>query len=210
MHGGWRYEPNTKGDVSQLGWVIMALRSAELAGVNVPQQTWQRIESFLGQVVRGRHAGLAAYQSRTNWSRPMTAEAMYCRQVVGKPLAGVAQLEALDALADELPGDGLTNYYYWYYATLALHHAQHDNSSAGHVWKQWNERMKQELLNAQVTEGALQGSWSPNTVWGGYGGRVYTTAMAAMCLEVYYRYASNPKDESPWVAGRPRGEASRR
>ena len=28
----------------------------------------------------------------------------------------------------------------------------------------------------------------PNTVWGGYGGRVYTTAMATLCLEVYYRY----------------------
>ena len=34
----------------------------------------------------------------------------------------------------------------------------------------------------------LAGSWDPDTVWGGYGGRVYTTAMAALCLEVYYRY----------------------
>ena len=54
----------------------------------------------------------------------MTAEAMYCRQVLGKPLTGSALGEAVGAIADELPGDGMTNYYYWYYATLALHHAQ--------------------------------------------------------------------------------------
>ena len=29
---------------------------------------------------------------------------------------------------------------------------------------------------------------TPNTVWGGCGGRIYTTAMATLCLEVYYRY----------------------
>jgi hypothetical protein len=33
-------------------------------------------------------------------------------------------------------------------------------------------------------------------MWGGYGGRVYTTSLAAMCLEVYYRYAPE-HDDSP-------------
>ena len=37
-------------------------------------------------------------------------------------------------------------------------------------------------------EGELAGSWDPDTVWGGYGGRVYTTALGALCLEVFYRY----------------------
>ena len=204
--GGWRYEPNTQGDVSQLGWIIMALRSAELAGIEIPNETWQRIEYFLSRVERGRHGGLAAYQSRTDWSRSMTAEAMYCRQILGKPLTGLAQNEALDAIAGEVPGDGLTNYYYWYYAALALHHAQHDGAAASHTWDRWNEQMKPQLLTAQVQEGYDRGSWSPNTVWGGYGGRVYTTAMAAMCLEVYYRYGSPAAGESPWIAARPRGE----
>jgi hypothetical protein len=36
--------------------------------------------------------------------------------------------------------------------------------------------------------GSLQGSWDPDPVWGGHGGRVYATAMAALTLEVYYRY----------------------
>lgn len=204
--GGWRYydDGRDQGDVSQLGWVIMALRSAELSGVAVPDETWIRIDGFLARVARGRHGGLAAYQVRTDWSRSMTAEAMYCRQVLGRPLEGAAQAEALDALMTELPGDDLTNYYYWYYAALALHHAQGDSSAARHTWNRWNERMKRELVAAQVTDGSNVGSWSPNTVWGGYGGRVYTTAMAAMCLEVYYRYAANAADNSPWMASRPR------
>lgn len=204
--GGWRYNDDGRdqGDVSQLGWVIMALRSAELSGVRVPDETWTRIDGFLARVARGRHGGLAAYQVRTDWSRSMTAEAMYCRQVLGRPLSGAAQVEALDALAGELPGDGLTNYYYWYYAALALHHAQNDGSAARHTWNRWNDRMKRELVNAQVTDGSNAGSWSPNTLWGGYGGRVYTTAMAAMCLEVYYRYGSPAAGRSPWVASQPR------
>lgn len=204
-YGGWRYNPGNEGDVSQLGWIIMALRSAELAGVNVPDNTWQRIEQFLARVARGRHGGLAAYQARANWSRPMTAEAMYCRQVLGKPLAGGAQEEALAAVGGDLPGDNAANYYYWYYAALALHHAQGDSSAAKWTWDRWNDRMKRELVAGQVTDGSNAGSWSPNTVWGGYGGRVYTTAMAAMCLEVYYRYGSATGEQSPWVASRPRG-----
>lgn len=202
--GGWRYTAGNQGDVSQLGWIIMALRSAELAGIDVPDATWNRIELFLSRVSRGRQGGLAAYQARTGVSRPMTAEALYCRQVLGKPISDSALGESFTALAAELPGDGLTNYYYWYYATLALHHAQHNSSAARYTWSQWNDKLKRSLVSSQVADGSNSGSWSPNTVWGGYGGRVYTTSMAAMCLEVYYRFGSKQGDESPWVASRPR------
>ncbi|MGI9456335.1 MAG: hypothetical protein ACR2NU_07220 [Aeoliella sp.] len=207
--GGWRYRPGNQGDVSQLGWIIMALRSSELAGVEVPDATWQRIEHFLSLVVRGERGGLAAYQPRAQVSRAMTAEALYCRQVLGKPLKGGALNEALAALEAELPGNGQANYYYWYYATLALHHSQNESSAARHTWNRWNERLKRSLVESQVTDGSNGGSWSPHTVWGGYGGRVYSTAMATMCLEVYYRFGSGQGDESPWVASRPRGKPVR-
>ncbi len=48
--------------------------------------------------------------------------------------------------------------------------------------------MQRQLLRLQRTDGHLAGSWDPDTVWGSYGGRVYSTAMATLCLEVYYRY----------------------
>ena len=37
-------------------------------------------------------------------------------------------------------------------------------------------------------DGQAAGTWDPDPQWGGYGGRVYSTATAALCLEVYYRY----------------------
>ena len=33
-----------------------------------------------------------------------------------------------------------------------------------------------------------KGSWDPIGPWGQDGGRVYSTAMMAMCLQVYFRY----------------------
>ena len=35
--GGWRYHPGEEGDTSVMGWQIMALKSARLAGLKVDQ-----------------------------------------------------------------------------------------------------------------------------------------------------------------------------
>src|SRR5690606_12848458 len=168
----------------------MALRSAELGGVEVPETTWRRIEYFLSRVVRGQRGGLACYQPPPPTTTSMTAAAVCSRPVMGRPLWGRALAEAVGAINSELPGTGQTNYYYCYYATLSLHHAQREHGMAGAAWRTWNERLKETLIAHQVSDGTNRGSWSPNSVWGGYGGRVYTTAMAAMCLEVYYRFGS--------------------
>jgi hypothetical protein len=48
--------------------------------------------------------------------------------------------------------------------------------------------MREALLSRQVKEGPSAGSWEPNDLWSGYGGRVFATSMAALMLEVYYRF----------------------
>ena len=40
----------------------------------------------------------------------------------------------------------------------------------------------------QRRAGCEDGSWDPVGEWGAAGGRVYSTAICAMTLEVYYRY----------------------
>jgi hypothetical protein len=189
--GGWRYKAGQTGDTSQLGWQLMALKSAQLAGVDVPAVTWTRVERFLRAVQRGPHHGLAAYRPEEAWpSRSMTAEALFCRQLMTRRrdggLTAAAFDEARGSLLEELPGRGRQdNFYYWYYATIALHRADGASEASADAWRRWNEALTATLVGSQAEDG----SWPPSCVWGGYGGRVYTTALGAMCLEVYYRYA---------------------
>ena len=55
-------------------------------------------------------------------------------------------------------------------------------------WQTWNAALQDALINTQQNAGAAAGSWAPDTTWGGYGGRVYSTSLATLCLEVYYRF----------------------
>jgi hypothetical protein len=180
--GGWRYNVGDEGDTSQLGWQLMALKSAELAGIPMPAHTRQGAIRYLESVSSGRFGGLAAYRPVESPSRPMTAEALACRHFLGIPPDSLMAKEAANYMLAELPGESEANFYYWYYATLALSQTQ------GDAWQRWNAALQRELLARQRSSGKLGGSWDPNTVWGGYGGRVYATALAALSLEVYYRF----------------------
>jgi len=180
--GGWRYVPGDPGDTSQLGWQLMALKSAQLSGIETPQDTRDGMIRFLRSVSGGQHGGLSRYRPGERISRPMTAEALASWQFLGMPRAHPASDEAGDYILQELPGQAEANFYYWYYATLATYQL------GGRHWEKWNEAMQRTLLKLQRTSGPEAGSWDPDTVWGGYGGRVYTTALGALCLEVYYRF----------------------
>jgi hypothetical protein len=212
--GGWRYRPGDAGDTSQLGWQMMALASAQRAGIEVPSSTWSYIDRFLRSVRRGERGGLAAYRPDGPASTSMTAEALYCRllqaETAGVIVDEAAAGEATRQLMASPPNTERINLYYWYYASLALHHRHQQNDEAAAAWRAWNEAMSNAIVSTQVTSGANAGSWDTNTVWGGYGGRVYTTAMAAMCLEVYYRYAPPPPQQRSWTATRPQTQPSAR
>lgn len=176
--GGWRYQPGDVGDMSQFGWQIMALKSAELAGVKTPEITKQRATRFLTSLSAGRYGGLATYRSKERPSRTMTAEALLCRYLLeASPMREICD-EAVGFVAQELPTSGPANVYYWYYGTLAMRY------SGGTPWQRWNESLQKELLESQQGNG----SWDPDRVWGGFGGKVYQTSLSVLCLEAYYRY----------------------
>ena len=48
--------------------------------------------------------------------------------------------------------------------------------------------MKKAVLESQRKDGDAKGSWDPVGPWGYSGGRVYSTALMTMCLEIVYRY----------------------
>lgn len=186
--GGWRYRRGDMGDTSQHGWQLMALKSAQLAGIEVPDMTWACAERFLRRVKRGNHGGLAAYRPDGPPSRTMTAEAWFCHQLLqadrGGSLNPSAIREAVESLEQELPSPSNRNLYYWYYATLALQQNKHYSPEDTSSWETWNHALTTALIGTQQSDG----SWDADTVWGGYGGKVYTTSLSTLCLEVYYRY----------------------
>jgi hypothetical protein len=180
--GGWRYRPRQPGDTSLLGWQFMALKSAQTAGIPMPETTRQGIVRYLQSVASRGTGGLASYQPLKPPSRTMTAEAMLCWQFLGIARNHPACDEAAKYLLDAPPGVGPTDFYYWYYGTLVMYQFQGDG------WQRWNTAVASQLVGLQNKEGPLAGSWNPDSVWGGYGGRIYSTALGAMCLEVYYRF----------------------
>ncbi|HEX5442226.1 MAG TPA: hypothetical protein VFW87_00295 [Pirellulales bacterium] len=180
--GGWRYQPGDPWcDTSQLGWQLMALKSAELGGLPIPEKSRQGMLRFLANVSSD---GLAKYRPlpREPYTRSMTAEALVCRQFLGLSRNHPDSNRAGDFVLGELPGTGRANFYYWYYATLGMFQLQDK------YWQRWKDALEPTLISRQRGDGELAGSWDPDDIWGSHGGRVYTTALGALCLEVYYRY----------------------
>ena len=196
--GGWRYAAGDRGDTSQLGWQVMVLASAGHAGLGGLAAGQARVLPFLQSVSSGMAGGLAAYRPGERPSLTMTAEALYCRMLLGMPADHPAAAEALDLIARTPPDRSRPNAYAWYYATLASFHA------GGPQWERWNTALQAALLPLQRRDGsAADGSWDPDPVWGGYGGRVYATALAAMTLEVYYRHLPMHRQTARMAAAAP-------
>ena len=75
-----------------------------------------------------------------------------------------------------------TDLYYDYYATQVMYHM------GGPRWDRWNKKMRDYLINTQATSGHEYGSWWYDDPYSVPGGRLYTTSLAILTLEVYYRY----------------------
>jgi hypothetical protein len=181
--GGWRYAAGDRGDTSQCGWQVMVLASARAAGLTGFDAAEERARRFLAGVSSGAAGGLASYRHGERPSVAMTAEALFCRLVLGLSPGHPAAGEALSMIAASPPTTSIYNSYTWYYATLASFHA------GGPQWERWNAALQATLPRMQRREGGpLDGSWDPDPVWGGHGGRVYATALSTMTLEVYYRH----------------------
>jgi hypothetical protein len=203
----WRYAPGAPvGDTSILGWVVMALKSARETGLSMlsPSSVQRGTLLWLDKVSTGHDKGLARYQPSEPVTATMTAEAWVCRQFMGTGGPGPASTEAAAYLLDHDSDRGDSNFYYWYYGTLALY--QH----GGQPWTQWNNRLRDRIIRLQRPTGHQAGSWDPDdSQYGAKGGRIYCTTLAALSLEVYYRYLrlydkpNLPTEPKPAVVSEP-------
>ncbi len=200
-YGGWRYKPGLETDTSVSGWPVMALKSAQMAGLDVPVDAFRKVGGWLdrasaptrrGLYVYNPYAAATAQQRRgRSPSLAMTAEAMLMRMYLGRGGSDSGLTAGADYLKANLPTPGAKDRpardcYYWYYATQAMFHMR------GEYWTARNDRLRPLAEGRQGTKGWAAGSWHPGkpTVdrWGHAGGRHYVTAMHLLVLEVYYRY----------------------
>jgi hypothetical protein len=180
--GGWRYNPgDANSDTSVVGWQVMALVSARMAGVEVPAEILDRVGGWFDRVGGGNHGGLYGYQDRSPRS-PLVAQGLFSRQLLGVGRREPRNLESVDHLRNNLPSEKQPDMYLWYYGTLAMFQHQ------GPAWEEWNDRMKAILVGSQVTSGEHQGSWINGGQHQGRMGRAVNTALATLTLEVYFRY----------------------
>jgi len=181
--GGWRYQScPQESDSSVTGWVVMALKSAKTAEIAVDAKGFQGASRWYDTVSSAD--GYIGYQRPGFGSSAMTAVGMTSRVFMGWKPTEQSMAGGANILLQNLPTWGSPDFYLWYYATLAMF------QMGGKYWDTWNAEMKDVLVKNQCKEaGDNKGSWDPIGGGGiGEGGRVMSTALGALSLEVYYRY----------------------
>jgi hypothetical protein len=201
-YGGWRYDARQAADTSVTGWFVMQLKSAKVAGLRVDGSGFQGASNFLNKVTNKQGRSWYGASGHNRPTPSMTSVALVCRQFMGTPSSNPLLKGGAAYLKENLPdwnrantasasvGTGDLGFYYWYYGTLSMF------QQGGEEWKAWNKSMKRVLLDNQCKGGPMDGSindkdgsWDPNGSYiDKYGGRVFTTALGALSLEVYYRY----------------------
>ena len=180
--GAWRYAPGDWfTDTSVTGWQVMALHSAERTGFKVSAEAKLKVAQFLGTVSKGPHGMLSGYLTASP-TLTMTAEGVFTRMLLGQQLSADDLAEAAAFLTPPAPQRDRLDYYYVYYGSLALMQMQ------GDPWQRWNAAMTKLLLPLQEPKGLEAGSFPALGEWADRGGKVYTTALSTLSLEVYYRY----------------------
>jgi hypothetical protein len=181
----------------------MALKSAELSNLKFPSSAFAGALAWLNEATEKNGYYRVGYtqagtgkvfvpgkNEQFSDHASMSAVAVLSRIFIQKSQKEPA-LTAVNFLAGDLPAwkTGEVDFYYWYYASLALF--QYDGPK-GAFWAKWNEPMKSAIVPHQrlAKDGCENGSWDPaEDRWGFEGGRVYAAAINCLTLEVYYRYA---------------------
>lgn len=185
--GGWRYSPGQPGDTSVTGWAVMALKSARMASLDVPEVAFKKAINYFNNCCNEATEGYG-YVGKGG-SATMSAVGLLCRQYLQS--WGPNNLRMIKGIQNNikpLPPGATRNMYYYYYATQVMHHF------GGDEWKAWNEKMREDLIRRQDKVdvpgyGPLKGSWSPvGDPHGRVGGRLMETSLCLLTLEVYYRY----------------------
>lgn len=180
--GGWGYcrrageEANTSISV----WQLHALKLAHEAGIADALPAYRRGMRWLGGVMDG--AGSFGYQragDKPGASDTLTAMGAFCLLGDRRGASGPDVAKVRAALKTAASGwDRETDFYRWYFLVSAL------NASGDAQMRGALEPVCRALLSTRNRDGTHGGTWEPIGTWSSVGGRIFSTAMATLCLEV--------------------------
>ena len=213
----WRYgvKPGDN-DTSVTGWMMMALKSAQIINNDIAKRrskqrplvidesAFDGIRAWLDKATDKDYGRVGYVQRGSGSARPqdlvdrfpadkseaLTAVGVLARVFMGEDPRKSDLIKKGAALMSKLPptwnkADGSIDMYYWYYGTLAMFQV------GSRPWEAWKKAMNKAIVETQRKDTdhcQYKGSWDPVGPWGGDGGRVYSTALMAMCLAIYERY----------------------
>lgn len=185
--GGWdySYKKEARTDLSVMGWNIQALKSAYIAGAENPN-LHESLEKAIARVKTFQNPttfkfGYVDNNANEGFRPSMTGVAVLCMELTGhgedkEAERGMSALKSADCdWAKPTPWP----MYAWYYITQAKFH------KGGAEWQAWNNMFAREFTKNQNEDG----SWNtPSNNEEKSSGPVYATSLAALTLQVYYRF----------------------
>jgi hypothetical protein len=199
--GGWDYRfcKGGRRDISVAGWQIQALKSAYIAGATDHDGIKKALDKAIGDLVGCQHpeTGQFAYSEKLGRSNEgLTAIGVLCLQLLGQGEEkavrdGIVALQGTTCNWKEPLA--FSPMYAWYYITQAKFH------HGGQTWSGWNDRFARTFVGNQNEDGSWTAPAGREHAEGGYG-PVYSTTLAALSLQVYYRFLPTYKAEAVQAA----------
>jgi hypothetical protein len=195
-NGGYSYgyDPSGKWDMSVAGWQYQAMKAGYVAGANVPglEKAIDRGIGFMEKVSFSRVNNRFGYNVPGHGSDGLQGAGALCLQLLGSGDSYAAKA-AIKHISDKCtvvwnkPGRKIeaasaNPIYDWYYQTQVMFHAGRS------TWKNWNDVCAPQIIRYQHQEGYWECPNPDRDKFKCSYDRWYTTTLAALSLQVYYRY----------------------
>jgi hypothetical protein len=184
----YRFAQGARRDTSLGGWCSQALKAAFIAGADHARLKPAMERAAADLKAAQKEDGRFFYTDRNSHStHGMTAVAVLGMQLLGHDRDSAVRkgLAALEDARCEWKNPPAWPMYAWYYIAQTKFH------QGGGSWKSWNNRFAIQFIRNQNPDG----SWDSAglSLKAGTPGRenlhrVYATTLAALTLQVYYRY----------------------
>ena len=192
------YKKDARWDLSVACWQFQAMKAGYVAGAEVKglEDAIEKGIKFMKNVTYDKKTQKFGYSSPGSGSDGLQGAAVLCLQLLGDA-SSVEAKNGVKYISDNMDGKCKVAWvnpkkkvdaahqnelYAWYYQTQAMFHA------GKNTWKSWNAMFAPEFIKYQNPEGYWECPNADKKLYKVAYDKWYTTCLAALSLQVYYRY----------------------